>query len=128
LAGRWRTAVRGAALITLPAAVYTVSGIQLAAGATLSIGTIVAFATTLTRVIRPVTALQNAGQGFSGSLALFERIFAVLDLPAPVGAADDAPRLTVTEGAVEVQDVTVHYEGAEQPAPGRCGCARSPVR
>jgi len=45
--------------------VYTVSGIQLAAGATLSIGTIVAFATTLTRVIRPVTALQNAGQGFS---------------------------------------------------------------
>ncbi|MDT7558170.1 MAG: ATP-binding cassette, subfamily bacterial [Pseudonocardiales bacterium] len=116
LAGRWRTAVRGAALITLPAAVYTVSGIQLAAGATLSIGTIVAFATTLTRVIRPVTALQNAGQGFSGSLALFERIFAVLDLPAPVGAADDAPRLTVTEGAVEVQDVTVRYEGAEQPA------------
>jgi len=116
LAGRWRTAVRGAALITLPAAVYTVAGMQLAAGATLSIGTIVAFATTLTRVIRPVTALQNAGHGFSGSLALFERVFAVLDLPAPGGAPPDAPALVVTRGVVEVEDVTVRYDGAEQPA------------
>jgi ATP-binding cassette subfamily B protein len=116
MAGRWRTAVRGAALITLPAAVYTVAGIQLAAGVTLSIGTIVAFATTLTRVIRPVTALQNAGQGFTGSLALFERIFGVLDLPAPVGAAADAPRLRVGAGAVEVDGVTVRYDGAEQSA------------
>ena len=116
LAGRWRTAVRGAALITLPAAVYTVAGIQIAAGATLTIGTVVAFATTLTRVIRPVTALQNASQGFSGSLALFERIFAVLDLPAPGTAAPGAPPLRVTRGAVEVDDVTVRYDSAEQPA------------
>jgi ATP-binding cassette subfamily B protein len=116
LAGRWRTAVRGAALITLPAAVYTVAGIQVAAGAALSIGTIVAFATTLTRVIRPVTALQNAGQGFSGSLALFERIFSVLDLPAPVGAGEPAPRLAVGPGAITVDAVTVRYPGADRPA------------
>jgi ATP-binding cassette subfamily B protein len=116
LAGRWRTAVRGAALITLPAAVYTVAGLQIAAGATLSLGTVVAFATTLTRVIRPVTALQNAGQGFSGSLALFERIFAVLDLPAPRVAAPDAPPLRVTAGVVEVEGVTVSYPGADRPA------------
>lgn len=116
LAGRWRTAVRGAALVTLPAAVYTVAGIQIAAGATLSIGTVVAFATTLTRVIRPVTALQNAGQGFSGSLALFERVFEVLDLPAPDRAAPGAPALTVTEGAVRIEDVTLSYPGADRPA------------
>jgi ATP-binding cassette subfamily B protein len=116
LAGRWRTAVRGAALITLPAAVYTIAGIQVAAGATLSIGTIVAFATTLTRVIRPVTALQNAGQGFSGSFALFERIFSVLDLPAPVGAAESGPRLVVRRGAITVDGVTVRYPGADRPA------------
>jgi ATP-binding cassette, subfamily B, bacterial len=116
LAGRWRTAVRGAALITLPAAVYTVAGVQIAEGATLSLGTVVAFATTLTRVIRPVTALQNAGQGFSGSLALFERIFAVLDLPAPDRVGPRAPRLRVTEGAVQVRDATLRYPGADLPA------------
>ncbi|WP_051343120.1 ABC transporter ATP-binding protein [Pseudonocardia spinosispora] len=116
LAGRWRTAVRGAALITLPAAVYLVAGVQVAAGATLSLGTIVAFATTLTRVIRPVTAMQNAGQGLSGSLALFERIFGVLDMPAPVPVRAGASRLVVGDGAVEVDGVTVTYEGAERPA------------
>ena len=70
----------------------------------------------MTRVIRPVTALQNASQGFSGSLALFERIFAVLDLPAPGAAAPGAPPLRVSRGAVEVDDVTVRYDSAEQPA------------
>jgi ATP-binding cassette, subfamily B, bacterial len=116
LAGRWRLSVRGAALTTLPAAVYTVAGMQIAAGAALSLGTVVAFATTLTRVIRPVTALQNAGQGFSGSLALFERVFAVLDLPAPAAPAPDAPPLRVSAGQVELDGVTVRYDGADRPA------------
>ncbi|HEY2207603.1 MAG TPA: ABC transporter ATP-binding protein [Pseudonocardia sp.] len=116
LSGRWRTAVRGAALVTLPAAVYTVAGLQIAAGATLSIGTVVAFATTLTRVIRPVTAMQNASQGFAGSLALFERIFAVLDLPAPRHRAPDAPPLRVTDGALRAEEVSVTYQGAGRPA------------
>jgi ATP-binding cassette, subfamily B, bacterial len=116
LAGRWRLSVRGAALTTLPAAVYTVAGVQIAAGAALSLGTVVAFATTLTRVIRPVTALQNASQGFSGSLALFERVFAVLDLPAPAAIGPDALPLRVSAGEVELDDVTVRYDGADRPA------------
>ncbi|WP_051580385.1 ABC transporter ATP-binding protein [Pseudonocardia acaciae] len=116
LAGRWRISLRGAALTTLPAAVYTVAGVQMAVGAAISLGTVVAFATTLTRVIRPVTALQNAGQGFSGSLALFERVFAVLDLPAPPAPGPHAPRLRVSAGELAVEDVTVSYDGAERPA------------
>jgi len=89
MAGRWRVASRRMSLVIVPAIVYWLAGLAVAGGASLaSIGTVVAFASMVNRLVSPVSAMQGVGQNVSTSLALFGRIFDVLDLPVDV---DDRP-------------------------------------
>ncbi|MFB1298757.1 ABC transporter ATP-binding protein [Mycobacterium sp. pW049] len=113
--GKWKDAIRDGGLILLPTAVYVAAGIIAANGAALSLGTMVAVATIIVRMIRPVAALQLAGQALSGSLALFHRVLAVLDLTT-IPVNKDAPSLVITNGSVELVDATVHYTGAAEPS------------
>jgi len=94
----------------IPAIVYLVSGLTLAHGsAVFSIGTVVAFTTMLNRLVAPATALQGIGTAASTSMALFGRIFDVLDLPVDIKEKPDARSLPAPQGAVRVSEVSFRY-------------------
>ncbi len=63
----------------IPAAIYLAAGLPATAG-TMSIGTLVAFASLQSGVFRPLMGLLNAGVQVASSLALFARVFEYLDL------------------------------------------------
>src|SRR5207302_6449768 len=51
-----------------------------------------------------------------GSLALFQRIFLYLDLPADVADGEGARTLPSVRGTVHFEDVTFTYPGSSRPA------------
>jgi ATP-binding cassette subfamily B protein len=116
LAGRWRIATRGAALTIIPAIAYWIAGVELIhGGSPTTLGTVVAFTSMLNRLVAPVSSMQGIGQAVSTSLALFGRIFDVLDLPVEVIDADAAAPLRVHRGEVRFDRVRFSYEDAERP-------------
>ena len=111
MSGKWILSSRRAMLTMIPAVVYWIAGLALAHGsAPISIGTAVAFASMLNRLVGPATALQSVGVQYSTSIALFVRIFEVLDLPVDVPDAPDARPLRVVGGEVRVENVSFRYD------------------
>ena len=111
MSGRWLLSSRRAALTMVPAIVYWIAGLALAHGAApISIGTAVAFTSMLNRLVGPTTALQGIGVQVSTSIALFVRIFEVLDLPVDVVERPDAVRLDQVRGEVRLDGVSFRYE------------------
>ena len=109
-AGRWRTSSRRMALTIVPAIAYWLAGVEFAHGASpTTLGTVVAFTSMLNRLVGPVSGLQGIGQQVSTSLALFGRIFEVLDLPLDVADRPGARRLAVSQGEVRLADVSFRY-------------------
>lgn len=102
------------ALTIVPAVIYWLAGIEVANGASLaSIGTVVAFTSMVNRLTGPAATVQGVGQTVQTSMALFARIFEVLDLPVQVMDRPDAKPLRVTRGEVALHGVTFGYdEGA----------------
>ena len=112
MSGRWLLSSRRAALTMVPAIVYWIAGLALAHGAApISIGTAVAFTSMLNRLVGPTTALQNIGVQISRSIALFVRIFEVLDLPVDVIEHSGAERLDAVRGEVRMTGVSFRYDG-----------------
>jgi ATP-binding cassette subfamily B protein len=111
--GRWSTASRRASLVAVPAVVYWLAGVQFAHGIHPStLGTVVAFTSMLNRLVSPIGTMQGIGAGVSTSMALFARIFEVLDLPVEVADAPGATPLRVTGRAeVALRDVWFRYDG-----------------
>lgn len=111
--GRWSTASRRASLVAVPAVVYWLAGVQFAHGIHPStLGTVVAFTSMLNRLVAPIGTMQGIGAGVSTSMALFGRIFEVLDLPVEVADAPGATPLRVTGRAeVALRDVWFRYDG-----------------
>jgi ATP-binding cassette subfamily B protein len=104
-----------------PAAVYLVAGYvgTGTGGALLSAGTLVAFTTLQSRLLFPAVQLLRVSLDVQTSLALFNRIFAYLDL---VPALTDPPRPRTLDkeharGSVEFDDVWFHYPPAEEDEP-----------
>jgi ATP-binding cassette subfamily B protein len=115
MAGRWRTASRRMALTIVPAVVYWLAGVEVSRGASLaSLGTVVAFASMVNRLVGPVSGMQGIGQQVSTSLALFGRIFEVLDLPVEVADRPGARPLAVGSGEVRFEGVWFRY-GDDSP-------------
>jgi ATP-binding cassette subfamily B protein len=111
MSGRWMLSSRRAALTMVPAIVYWIAGLALAHGAApISIGTAVAFTSMLNRLVGPTTALQSIGVQLSTSIALFVRIFEVLDLPVDVAERPDAHRLDQVRGEVRLDGVGFRYD------------------
>ena len=101
-----------------PALVYLVAGLVLADGRSgLTAGTVVAFTTLQTRLFFPFSNLLQVSVELRSSLALFERIFAYLDLEDDIVEAPDAVALARSEarGHVAFRHVRFRY-GA---GPGR---------
>jgi len=111
LAGRWTIAVRRTSLTIIPAIVYWLAGMAFAHGAApTTIGTVVAFTSMLNRLVVPAGALQGIGLNVSTSLALFGRVFDVLDLPVEIDERPDAHDVVITRGDVELSNVSFRYE------------------
>ena len=111
MAGRWVMASIGTAFAVMPAAVYWFAG-QPWIGATVTIGTVVAFTTLQTRLFRPIMSLLNVQLDVQTSLALFDRIFEYLDLPVDIRERPDPVVLdrATLRGEVAFEDVCFRYD------------------
>lgn len=110
------TRVFSAAMLAVPALatalVYGVGG-QLAVSGTLSIGTLLALATLLLRLLGPLQGLSNVRVDVMTALVSFERVFEVLDLPSIIVERTDAQPLPAGAAQVEFDHVRFGYPRPE---------------
>ncbi|MCW2759057.1 MAG: transporter related protein, partial [Nocardioidaceae bacterium] len=106
-----------AAMLLVPslatALVYGVGG-HLAIDGTLTVGTLLALATLLLRLIGPLQGLSNVRVDVMTALVSFDRVFEVIDLPSSVQEKPDARPLPVGAARVEYDDVRFTYPRAEE--------------
>jgi ATP-binding cassette subfamily B protein len=98
------------------AIVYGLGGV-LAIRGSLTIGTVVALTSYLTRLYGPITALSNVQVDVMTTLVSFERVLEVLDLKPTVADAPDARPLPADlprTASVEVDDVSFRYPSAAE--------------
>ncbi len=109
LAGRWVMASIQTSFSVMPALVYWFAG-QPFLGASISLGTVVAFTTLQTRLFFPVGSLLTVQIDVQTSLALFDRIFEYLDLPVEIRERADAKPLPPCRGDVSFEHVWFRYD------------------
>ncbi|MGH3509500.1 MAG: ABC transporter ATP-binding protein, partial [Nocardioidaceae bacterium] len=111
------TRVFGATMMLIPslatALVYGVGG-WMAIRQTLTIGTITALATLLTRLLGPLQGLSNVRVAVMTALVSFERVFEVLDLPSTITEKPDPVVLPRDAGTVEFEHVAFRYPRADE--------------
>jgi ATP-binding cassette subfamily B protein len=97
-----------------PALVYLVAGLHGTSG-DLSAGTLVAFTTLQTRLLMPINQLLQVSVDVQSSMALFGRIFELIDLDPAITDRPDALALAAGEirGEVALVNVTFSYGGGE---------------
>ncbi len=91
------------------ALVYGLGGYYVIQGA-FTVGTIVAFGSYLGTLYAALQSLSNAPVEFATSMASFERVFEVVDLPVDIAEKPDALELGPVRGEIEFDDVTFQYE------------------
>jgi ATP-binding cassette subfamily B protein len=111
------TRVFGASLMLIPALatamVYGVGG-HLAIDGTLTVGTLLALATLLLRLLGPLQGLSNVRIDVMTALVSFERVFEVLDLPSMIQQRPGAVTLPRDAGRVEFEHVAFRYPRADE--------------
>ncbi len=111
------TRIFGASLMLIPALatamVYGVGG-HLAIQETLTVGTLLALATLLLRLLGPLQGLSNVRIDVMTALVSFERVFEVLDLPSMIQERSDAAVLPRGTGRVEFDHVAFTYPRADE--------------
>ncbi len=100
-----------AALAT--AVVYGWGGVQAVDGA-LTVGTVVALASYLTRLYGPLTQLSNVQIDVMTALVSFDRVFEVLDLPPMITDRPGARPIPAGPTTVEFDHVDFRYPTAEE--------------
>ncbi|HUO46624.1 MAG TPA: ABC transporter ATP-binding protein [Acidimicrobiia bacterium] len=110
LVGRWFFAALGLVAAVGSAALFWVGGRMVIAGE-LTLGTVVMFATLLTQLYGPLSALTNSRVELATSLVSFERVFEVLDLKAEVDQGTVA--LPALAGEIEFENVYFRYQTSE---------------
>ncbi|HEY5834637.1 ABC transporter ATP-binding protein [Streptomyces sp.] len=116
MSGRWRMSVIGIVMAAMPALLYWAAGLTAGRGGpSVSIGTLVAFVSLQQGLFRPTVSLLSTGVQVQTSLALFQRIFEYLDLPADITERPDAVRLDRVHGDIRFENVDFAYdpEGGE---------------
>lgn len=117
LAGRWRMAAMSVIFAAIPALIYLVAGLPITGGS-ISIGTLIAFATLQAAIFRPMMGLLNVAAQWIASMALFSRIFGYLDTETDVPEPTDPVEIDpdVVRGEVRFSSVTYRYAGADGDA------------
>jgi len=80
----------------------------------ITLGTLVMFATLLTQLYGPLSAISNSRVEFATSLVSFERVFEVLDLETDIPAPAVPVPLMPARGHVELTDVSFRYQSGDQ--------------
>jgi ATP-binding cassette, subfamily B, bacterial len=111
------TRIFAATLMLIPALAtalaYGVGGYLVIQGE-LTIGTLLALATLLRRLLGPMQGLSNVRIDIMTALVSFERVFEVLDLPTTVPERPDAEVLPTGAATVEFVDVRFRYPRADE--------------
>ena len=109
MAGRWVMSTIQMTFSIQPAIVYWLAGQSFIGH--VSLGTVVAFTTLQTRLLFPIQSLLGVGADIEASMALFDRIFEYLDLPADIVEAEHPVTLRPEEvlGEVRLEDVWFRY-------------------
>src|SRR3954466_5385661 len=111
------TRVFGATLMLIPALatalVYGVGGV-LAIHNVLTVGTLLALATLLLRLLGPLQGLSNVRIDVMTALVSFERVFEVLDLPSMITESPDAVTLRGNAARVDFEHVAFRYPRADE--------------
>ena len=111
------TRIFAATLMLVPALatalVYGVGGYLVTQG-DLSIGTLLALATLLLRLLGPLQGLSNVRIDVMTALVSFERVFEVLDLPSTVPEKPDAVPLSRSAATIQFDDVRFRYPRADE--------------
>jgi ATP-binding cassette subfamily B protein len=108
LVGRWFFFFLALFASIGPALIYGYGG-WLAIQGSVTVGTIVALVAYLGRLYGPVSSLLNVQVDLTTSAALFERIFAYLDLPHEIAERPDAVRLPAPRGELKFDHVSFEY-------------------
>jgi ATP-binding cassette subfamily B protein len=108
MVGRWFMAAINAMVIIGPALVW-LAGAWLAIRGGVTIGTIVAFVGYLGRLYTPASALAGVQVQIVSALAVFERIFAYLDMTPEGAEKPNAVVLHNVRGDVRFDDVRFNY-------------------
>jgi ATP-binding cassette subfamily B protein len=118
IVGRSFFAVTQAFFGISPALVYLVAGLQGTHG-DLSAGTLVAFTTLQSRLLIPINQLLQVSVDVQSSLALFGRIFELIDLRPRITDRPNALNLDAGEirGEVALEQVSFRYGGGEDGGP-----------
>ena len=95
------------------ALVYGVGG-YLAVNGNLSVGTVIALATLLLRLLGPLQGLSNVRVDVMTALVSFDRVFEVLDLPSPIQEKPDAVALPRSAASLQFEDVSFSYPRADE--------------
>ena len=115
------TRIFGATMMLVPALatamVYGFGG-HLAIDDTLTVGTLLALATLLLRLLGPLQGLSNVRIDVMTALVSFERVFEVLDLPSTIQEKRDAVELPRSASLVEFDHVSFTYPRAEEVSLG----------
>ncbi|WP_338762188.1 ABC transporter ATP-binding protein [Nocardia vulneris] len=115
MAGRWRQSTITIVMSAMPAVIYWAAGLTVTAGKPLvSIGTLVAFTTLQTTLLRPMVQLLSTGVEVQSSLALFGRIFEYLDLQPDIEEPARPVPLGPVTGAVRFEHVGFAYEAGDR--------------
>ncbi|GAB3258737.1 ABC transporter ATP-binding protein [Kineosporia babensis] len=116
MAGRWTQSSVWVIMASMPAVIYWVAGLANGAGPNqISIGTLVAFTTLQTNLLRPAVQLLDVGVEIQSSLELFGRIFEYLDLPVDVAESSNPVSLERVRGELRLEAVSFAYPGAHRP-------------
>jgi ATP-binding cassette subfamily B protein len=111
------TRVFSSSLMLIPALatalVYGVGG-QLAIQGSLTVGTLLALATLLLRLLGPLQGLSNVRVDVMTALVSFERVFEVLDLPSMIQERPGAVALTRDAASIEFEHVAFTYPRADE--------------
>ncbi|MGA8255826.1 MAG: ABC transporter ATP-binding protein [Nocardioides sp.] len=115
------TRIFGASMMAVPALatalVYGVGG-HLAIDNSLTVGTLLALATLLLRLLGPLQGLSNVRIDVMTALVSFERVFEVLDLPSLVQQKHGAHTLPPSAARLEFDHVSFTYPNAEDVSLG----------
>lgn len=110
------TRIFGASMMAVPALaaalVYGVGG-HLAISGTLTVGTLLALATLLLRLLGPLQGLSNVRIDVMTALVSFERVFEVLDLPSLIQERHGAVSLPASASRLEFDHVDFTYPRAD---------------
>ena len=115
LAGRWLFMSLSVFSVAGPALIYASGGYAAVQG-TLTIGSIIAIVSYLANLYRPLTNLANVYVDVQAALAVFDRIFSLLNQSPEVEDAKNAIALTEPSGALCFEGVSFAYPSAQSNA------------